>query len=129
MRKGTKGFLAGVLVGAVTGILIFVTNVQGVENLIQRFCDGAFCGGLLCLCLGGLQFARNKGSFDIMGYGLAAAFRLHVPGANWKEPRDKDFVAYRDRKAASRKSCKPMILAGLVYLAVSFVLLAAYYLA
>lgn len=117
MRDKLIRFWAGLAIGALVSFITFQVNSQGVEDMIRRLSDAFFCGGMMCLCLGGLMFARNKGTFDILSYGLGTAFRLHVPGADLHSSKDRDYIAYRERKAASRRSAGPVLLSGLVYMA------------
>lgn len=71
---------------------------------------------------------RNQGLFDIMSYGIKTVFNIHWP---WIAPRSKEegkeaFHEYRLRKREIRKSPAGILLAGAVYLALAFVMLAVY---
>ena len=113
----------------ITGLLCAAIVVYYRWNperlLFHQLCDGAFVAGVILVGIGGLKFARNGGTFDIMVWGLDSVVRTTFP---WmlKERQDVDFVAYKERKRESRQSAKPELLSGAVYLVLSLIFLVIY---
>ena len=127
MTQKRKDILVNLIVGLVVALAVTLLNPQMVDNLIQRICDGCFVAAVLLLGFGGLMFARNQGTFDMMTYSMASVFRLHMPAASIGHARDEDFATYKERKAQKRKSPAGSLIAGAVYLALSVILLVIYY--
>ena len=104
-------------------MVIFINRDQGY-GLLRQLCDGCFVAAVLLLGAGVLRYVANQGAFDVLGYGLQSVFHLHVPGASIGNARDQETMeTYRERKAKKRKSPAGMLFAGLVWLALSAVLL------
>lgn len=124
MSKRLKSFLISLLVGALLcAMVIFINRDQGY-GLLRQLCDGCFVAAVLLLGAGILRYVTNQGAFDVLGYGLQSVFHLHVPGASIGNARDQETMeTYRERKAKKRKSPAGMLFAGLVWLALSAVLL------
>ena len=122
MSKRLKSFPVSLLVGALLcAMVIFINRDQGYE-LLRQLCDGCFVAAVLLLGAGVLRYVTNQGAFDVLGYGLQSV--LHVPGASIGNARDQETMeTYRERKAQKRKSPAGMLFAGLVWLALSTVLL------
>ena len=126
MTEFRKKLLAQLIAGLVIAVLVVVFRWDAEKGIIHQLCDGCFVAGVMLLCTGGLKFARNAGTFDMMSYGMGTVLRATFP---WmmKEKKDVDFVAFQERKRESRKPAKPEVLAGIAYLSISFVLLALYW--
>lgn len=124
MSKRLKSFLMSLLVGVLLcAMVIFINRDQGY-GLLRQLCDGCFVAAVLLLGAGVLRYVANQGAFDVLGYGLQSVFHLHVPGASIGNARDQETMeTYRERKAKKRKSPAGMLFAGLVWLALSTVLL------
>lgn len=124
MSKRLKSFLISLLVGVLLcAMVIFINRDQGY-GLLRQLCDGCFVAAVLLLGAGVLCYVTNQGAFDVLGYGLQSVFHLHVPGASIGNARDQETMeTYRARKAKKRKSPAGMLFAGLVWLALSAVLL------
>jgi len=128
MTERTKSILKSGIFAIAVGALVFFTNPQGSGDLFRRICDAFFTPGALLLGSAGLTWCRNRGAFDLLTYGITSVFHTHVPGASIGHARDekKDFLTYRDRKAASRKPPYGTLWVGLVLTALSVVLVAIY---
>jgi len=124
MNKKLKSFLVSLAVGAVLCALVILINRDQGYGTLRQLCDGCFVAAVLLLGVGVLRFVTNQGAFDVLGYGVQSVFHLHVPGASIGNARDQETMQdYRDRKAKKRKSPVGLLYAGLVWLAVSAVLL------
>ena len=128
MTERTKSILKSGIFAIAVGALVFFTNPQGSGDLFRRICDAFFTPGALLLGSAGLTWCRNRGAFDLLTYGITSVFHTHVPGASIGHARDekKDFLTYRDLKAASRKPPYGTLWVGLVLTALSVVLVAIY---
>ena len=128
MTGKKKDFLVGLGVGAAIALAVIWGNPQQVENWPHRLCNGFFVPAVILLGVGGLKLARNKGTFDMMAYGLKTVFHTHLPAMSIGEARDtpEDFVEYSRRKAEKRKSPAGLLLSGLVYLVLAVAMLILY---
>lgn len=96
---------------------------------MRMLCDGCFVAAAMLLGSGGLKFARNQGTFDMMTYSMKSVFHLHFPFAKMNSPleeREEDFVEYKERKRAKRKPASDLLWSGLIYLIASVVFLVLY---
>ena len=119
MSPKRKSYLISMAVGLAMGILTFLVNSQDSDILIRRLCDSFFVPAVMLLGYGGLVFCRNKGTFDVLTYGVKSVFHTHVPGASIGNARDESFREYQDRKTAKRKHPTGSLWAGLTYLALA----------
>ena len=128
MTERTKSILKSGIFAIAVGALVFFTNPQGSGDLFRRICDAFFTPGALLLGSAGLTWCRNRGTFDLLTYGVTSVFHTHVPGASIGHARDEkeDFITYRDRKAASRKPPYGTLWVGLALTALSVVLVVIY---
>ena len=132
MNEKQKGILIHLCVGAVIAGAVMILGLSRGHSVLRILCDGCFVAAVMLLGSGGLKFARNQGAFDMMAYGVKTAFHLHYPFSKMNSPldeREEDFVAYKERKRAQRKSSAEILWAGLVYLVASVVFLVIYLLA
>lgn len=132
MSEKRKGILIHICLGAVIAAAVAALGMSKGYPVLHRLCDGCFVAAVLLLGSGGLKFARNQGTFDIMTYSLKAAFHLHFPFSKMNSPleeKEEDFADYKERKRAKRKSSAELLWAGLLYLAASVVFFVLYLLA
>ncbi|MDE6108144.1 MAG: DUF3899 domain-containing protein [Oscillospiraceae bacterium] len=127
MSEKVQDFLTHLVVGAVIAAGVFFLNLSREYGALRCLCDGFFVAAVLLLGMGTIKTARNKGSFDVAGYGVSYTIGLVFPALRREEK--EDMAQYRERKAGERKSSKGMLLAGLVYLALSVLSLVVYELA
>ncbi len=95
----------------------------------QKFCDGFFVSGMLLFCLGGLKFFRNKGTFDMLTYGVSYVLYVTFPTLNDRRPieqRNEDYYGYTQRKQEERKPASDMLIAGAIHLGISVLLYLIY---
>lgn len=120
-----KAFLKDLLVGVAVAALVFGLGLSREYSLMRCICDGFFVAAVLQLGVGLIVLARNKGSFDAVGFGLRSVLQTHFP--SFGNGEKEDIMAYRERKALARRPATPLILSGSVYLALSLIFLALYY--
>lgn len=135
MTDSRKHFLISLAYGAVIAVLAFVVSYSQRESFIfdndsvdiflHCLCDGLFVAAVMLLGTGVLKAIRNQGVFDVMGFGMKSVIEWTIPMLRREEK--EDLQAYRERKEASRKSARSMLLAGAAYLMLSAVCLPVYY--
>lgn len=115
--------------GAVIATAVAILGWTRGHSLLRVLCDGCFVAAVMLLGSGGLKFARNQGTFDMMTYSLKSVFHLHYPFSKMNSPleeREEDFMDYKERKRAARKPASELLWSGLAYLAASAVFLVIY---
>ena len=127
MNDKLRDFLIHLAVGAVAAVAVFSLNLSREYGALRSLCDGLFVAAVLLLGVGGIKAARNKGSFDVAGFGLRHVVDMTIPALRRGEK--EDMQQYRERKALERKSSVGLLLAGGVYLALSAIALGIYELA
>lgn len=128
MTEKRKSFLANVILGLMISVIVVYFRWDAEKSIIHQICDGTFVGGMMLLCIGGLKFARNGGTFDMMAYGIGSAVRITFPFMFKEERKDADFIAYKERKQEKRKPARAELLSGAIYMAISLICLAIYHL-
>ena len=124
MSDRVRDFLVNLVTGAVVAAAVFILNLSREYPVLRCVCDGLFVAAVFLLGIGGIKAARNGGTFDIAGFGLSHVVGMAIPALRREEK--EDVHQYRERKAQERKSSKGMLLAGVVYLALSLVALVIY---
>lgn len=123
-----KSFLISLGVGAVIAAAVAYVNRGNDYGIAQRLSDAFFVPAVILLGVGGLRFANNHGLFDMIGYSVKTTFHVHYPAASGDPAADKeDFAGYKQRKMKSRKSPGGTLWAGLAYLVLAAIALAAYF--
>lgn len=129
MTDKQKGILVHVCAGAVIATAVAILGWTRGHGWLRMLCDGCFVAAVLLLGSGGLKFARNQGTFDMMSYSLKSVFHLHYPFAKMNSPleeKEEDFMDYKERKRAQRKPAGELLWSGLIYLIASAVFLVIY---
>ena len=124
MTEKLKDFLANFAAGAVIAALVCWLNASRGFPALHFLSDGFFVAGVMLFGFGVIKGIRNKGVFDVAGFGLKSTLELVFPFARREEK--EDIHAYRARKEEERKSAIGSILAGLAYLLLSAVFLVLY---
>ncbi len=126
MNGEKKRFFGSLLAGALITVLVFSMD-RGMEiPVLQRLCDGATTAMAVLLGSGLIHYVANKGFFRVMRFGLKVALETTMPW--YGSHRDEKFEEFRERREEEQKSSRPTLMAGLVYLALTGILLAAHYL-
>ena len=124
MNDKLRDFLINLVIGAVVGAAVLALNLSREFGALRSLCDGLFVAAVFLLGIGGIKAARNKGTFDVAGYGLRHVVDITIPA--FRRGEKEDMRQYQERKAAERKSSRGLLLAGLVYLALAAVALVIY---
>ena len=127
MSARIRDFLLNLAVGAAVAAAVFALNMSREYGVLRCVCDGFFVAAVLLLGIGGIKAIRNKGSFDVAGFGLRHVVDITIPALQRDEK--EDMQQYRERKALERKSSVGLLLAGGVYLVLSVIALVIYELA
>ena len=127
MSDKVRDFLINLAVGAATAAAVFSLNMSREYGALRSLCDGFFVAAVLLLGIGCIKAVRNRGAFDVAGFGLRYVVNISIPALRRDE--DEDMQQYRERKAMERKSSVGLLMAGGVYLALSLIALAIYELA
>ena len=117
MSEKRKSILICLIIGAVICALVVAINWKMEQHILRRLSDCTFVAAVMLLGSGGLKFARNQGTFDIMSYGLKSAFQIHFPFSKMDKPlsaRQESFADYKERKRQKRKGASDLFWAGLV---------------
>lgn len=128
MKDRDKDIIIGLIIGAVIFALVMIINPREEgASIVMRLCDGFFVSTVFVLGSGGLVWCRNKGAFDMITFGISSAFHLHFPLSKNLYSEKETFVDYKERKAKIRKPATGILIAGAIYLALSFMMLIIYY--
>ena len=127
MSDKIRSFLGSLVAGAAVTVAVFLLNMSREYGVLRCLCDGTFVAAVFLLGIGGLKAARNKGTFDVAGYGIRHVVDITIPA--FRRAEKEDIRQYQERKAMERKSSAGLLLAGLVYLALAAVALVVYELA
>ena len=124
MSEKVRDFLIHLATGLVIAVAVFALNMSREYGVLRCLCDGSFVAAVYLLCIGCIKAARNRGSFDVAGYGVHSVAEMVIPMLRREEK--EDMMQYRERKARERKPSGTMLLAGLVYLLLAVVALVIY---
>ena len=127
MSGKIREFLILLAVGAAIAAAVFALNLSREYGVLRSLCDGLFVAAVFLLGIGGIKAARNKGTFDVVGFGVRHVVDITIPALRREEK--EDMRQYQERKALERKPASGLLLAGLVYLALAVVALVVYELA
>ena len=127
MSDKVREFLIYLAAGAAVTAAVFALNLSREYGALRSLCDGFFVAAVLLLGVGGIKAVRNKGTFDVAGFGLRHVVDITIPA--FRREEKEDLHQYRERKALERKSSVGLLLAGGVYLAISVIVLIIYELA
>ena len=127
MSDKVRELLIDLAAGAVITAAVFALNLIREYGALRSLCDGLFVAAVLLLGVGGIKAARNKGTFDVAGFGLRHVVDMTIPA--FRREEKEDLQQYRERKALERKSSVCLLLAGGAYLALSVIALVIYELA
>ena len=127
MTQKQKTYLTEAILGGLIAAYVVFLNRNSGHSLVHLLCDGCFVAAVLLLCTGGILFCKEKGAFDIFGYGLKSALGLLVPGVSILDNGEReDYFTYCERKASERKKRHQPMLVGFCYLAASALFMVIY---
>lgn len=90
------------------------------HRIFHILCDAFFAVGTVLCCAGVLIFSSNEGTFDMISYGVSSFIDLFRATSKKKYAT---FFDYREGKADKRIPFGFLLLCGLIFLAVSLVML------
>lgn len=124
MKLRKSSLISCFAAGAVITALVTGLNISREYGAIRSVCDGLFIAATLLLGIGGIKFARNRGIFDLAGYGISTAFYTALPMLRQREKESA--IEYVERKREERKPAAEMLIAGAAYLVLSLAALLIY---
>lgn len=102
-------------------LLVIAFYVVSYGFNLFNFADATFIAGFILVCISGLSFCTQAGTFDIFSYAFA---NKGVPG------KRITFYDYQQRKIEKRKNkkfgCIPYLVVGVFFIIVSVILLAIF---
>ena len=99
-------------------------STESATEFLRILSDCFFLAAVLMLATGGLTFTKNGGVWDGIGFSFKTAV-ARVRG-NFEQDH-MTFAQYREeREQKSSRSPKSALIAGVIYLALSLAVLAAY---
>ena len=126
--RALKKYLITLLVGLV-GVIAIIASKDIFAQTLQKdvyhiLCDAFFAVGIVIECVGLLIFSSNEGTFDMIVYGVSSFVDM------FKKERTKKYETFYDYRA-SRQDKKIkfgyLLIVGLLFLAVSGVMLYFYH--
>ena len=125
MNEKYKAFLVNLVCGAVVAALVYWLNTGRGYPFFHSLCNGFFVAAVMLFGVGGLKAVRNKGTFDVAGFGFSSTVKLAFPFLG--DNKEEDIHEYRERKAQERKGAGGLLAAGAVYMALSVLTLCLHY--
>lgn len=125
--KKFKKYLITIIVGLL--IAFWVAFTQGIfeqtdiKLILHILTDSFFVSGVLITGMGGLIFVSNEGSFDGITFAMKSFFAI------FKKDKKKVYRSYYDYKQSKKdrdRSFGYMLICGLVFLAMSGIVLLFY---
>ena len=127
MSGKVREFLIQLAVGAAIAAAVFALNLSREYGVLRSLCDGFFVAAVYLLGIGGIKAVRNRGAFDVAGFGLRHVVDMAIPA--FRREEKEDIQQYIERKALERKSSVGLLLAGGAYLFLAVIALVVYELA
>ena len=126
--RALKKYLITLLVGMV-GVIAILASKDIFAQTVQKdvyhiLCDAFFVVGVLIECVGLLIFSSNEGTFDIIVYGVSSFVDMFKKRPNRKY---ETFYDYRVARQDKKIKFAYLLIVGLVFLAVSGVMLLLYH--
>ena len=119
--------LFGLVVAAALCFSRGVLEKTKITDVLHLLCDGFFVPAVLMLGISGLAFVSNNGIFYVLGYAFKTLLSVH----NWSQKNKfgerqtyGDYV--EEKRAKGTKFPTEFLVVGLVFLAISIGLMAAF---
>lgn len=121
--KGIRKYLITLLVGfGAVALILWAKDIFHQTALVDVFhvlTDAFFVVGTVMTCMGLLVFSSNEGSFDMLVYGVKSFVDLFRKNSVKKYD---SFYDYRESRADKKIKFGFLLICGLFFLAVSFVM-------
>ena len=98
-------------------------RAEDTADVLRILCDGFFAAGMLLLCLGLLQWTKNGGVMDGLGFAFKTGFARVKRDF---EASKQTFGEYREAREKKASTPKYLLLAGMVHLMIAVILYVAY---
>lgn len=125
--KDPKKYLITLAVGfSVVALIVFTKDIFAqteAQKIFHILTDAFFAAGTFITAAGLLVWSSNEGTFDMLVYGVKSFVNMFKKNP---EKKYEDFFDYRQSRADSKFSFGYLIICGLFFLAVSFVMLFLY---
>ena len=121
--RGFKKYLITLLTGfALVALILWSKDIFSQTEpkaIFHILTDGFFVVGVLMTCVALLIFSSNEGSFDILVYGVSSFLDMFRKTSLKKY---ETFFDYRESRADKKLKFGFMLICGLFFLAISFVM-------
>lgn len=125
--KDPKKYLITLAVGfSVVALIVFTKDIFAQtepQKIFHILTDAFFAAGTFITAAGLLVWSSNEGTFDMLVYGVKSFVNMFKKNP---EKKYEDFFDYRQSRADSKFCFGYLIICGLFFLAVSFVMLFLY---
>ena len=121
-------YLIAFLVGI--GLFMMVVIIKDLfhqtepKDIYHILSDAFFVPGVLLIGFGLILFASNEGTFDMLSYGLLSFFNLFR--RDMTKMKYHDYHDYKESKREKRQSFGHLIIIGLIFIALSILMLMLY---
>ena len=112
---------------AAVALIIWAKDIFAQTQAVDVYhilCDAFFAVGVVILCIGLLIFSSNEGTFDIIVYGVSSFVGMFKK--NHVRKYDT-FYDYRAERADKKIKFGFLLICGLIFIAVSLVMLSLYH--
>lgn len=120
LRKYLITLIAGLAAAVAIAWAKDVFAQTDAQRICHILCDAFFAVGTVLCCAGLLILSGNEGSFDMIKYGVSSFIDLFRAESR---KQYKTFFDYRQSRADKKMSFGFLLICGLLFLAVSLVLL------
>lgn len=121
--RGYKKYLITLLTGfALVALILWSKDIFSQTEpkaIFHILTDGFFVVGVLMTCVALLIFSSNEGSFDILVYGVSSFLDMFRKTSLKKY---ETFFDYRESRADKKLKFGFLLICGLFFLAISFVM-------
>lgn len=101
-------------------------DYYGGSRLLSVLSDSFFVVGVILLCISGLIFCSNHGTFSLLSYGAKNALHIIIPQPKLKHQSYYDYQQMQKEKP--KKSPKIPLIIGLVFSLIGVIFFVIYYL-
>ena len=122
MRTMRKNWITLLVEAALTTAIAFSKDVTEQKALVDVFhilCDAFFVSGTVTLCAGLLVLSSNEGTFDMLVYGVKTFMDC------FRKERTMKYDTFYDYRVSREEKKLPygfLLICGLIFLAVAFVM-------
>lgn len=123
MKKSWKNYLITAGIALLMSLLVLVIrntfSVTEQAQLFQDLSDAFIIPGVIVLCVAGLVFSTNGGTFDMLSFSVTKVFDLFRKEENKRG--HKNFYEYRKAKEGTERSFWHLIIVGAVFIVIGVV--------